>query len=189
MGSKSTAGSAQALGHCNERNQTRHHRSVVSKAWFAYLPIYRPLSEIAIERGKLAATPPQAHTKPERIVLVNPRPAGGGGVWTPPPLRFFEDSEKNGGAQRRRVFTHLTPPSFPQLLWKFRPNAIWGQVTRSGQVTQLQNNFPIAPRLQCFRESYETFRIWWAHQCLQNVYLGFLISVTSGQVIFATSPL
>ena len=66
---------------------------------------------------------------------------------------------------------------------------MWGQVTRSGQVTQLQNNFPIAPRLQCFRESYETFRIWWAHQCLQNVYLGSLISVTSGQVIFATSPL
>ena len=60
---------------------------------------------------------------------------------------------------------------------------MWGQVTRSGQVTQLQNNFPIAPRLQCFRESYETFRIWWAHQCLQNLYLGFLISVTSGQVI------
>ena len=66
---------------------------------------------------------------------------------------------------------------------------MWGQVTRSGQVTQLQNNFPIAPRLQCFRESYESFGIWWGHQCLQNAYLGFLISVTSGQVIFATSPL
>ena len=37
------------------------------------------------------------------------------------------------------------PPSFLQLLWKFRPNAMWGQVTRSGQVTQLQNNLPIAP--------------------------------------------
>ena len=58
-----------------------------------------------------------------------------------------------------------------------------GQVTRSGQVTKLQNNFPIAPRLQCFRESYESFGIWWGHQCLQNVYLRFLISVTSGQVI------
>ena len=34
---------------------------------------------------------------------------------------------------------------------------MWGQVTRSGQVTQLQNNFLIAPRPQCFRESYETF--------------------------------
>ena len=101
----------------------------------------------------------------------------------PPPLRFFEDSEKTAG------FHPPYPPSFPQLLWKFRPNAMWGQVTRSGQVTQLQNNFPIAPRLQCFRESYEPFRIWWAHQCLQNVYLWFLISVTSGPVIFATSPL
>ena len=33
------------------------------------------------------------------------------------------------------------PSSFPQLLWKFRPNAMWGQVTRSGQVTQLQITF------------------------------------------------
>ena len=112
----------------------------------------------------------------------------GGGVWTPPPSGFSRIAKK----RRRAAPPSFHPPyptSFPQLLWKFRPNAIWGQVTRSGQVTQLQNNFPIVPRLQCFSESYETFRIWWAHQCLQNVYLGFLISVTSGQVIFATSPL
>ena len=50
---------------------------------------------------------------------------------------------------------------------------MWGQVTRSGQVTQLQNNVPIAPRLQCFRESYETFGIWWGHQCLQKYILDF----------------
>ena len=54
---------------------------------------------------------------------------------------------------------------------------------RSGQVTQLQNNFQIVTQLQCFRDSYETFGIWWGRQCLHNVYLGFLISVTSGQVI------
>ena len=35
-----------------------------------------------------------------------------------------------------------------------------GQVTRSGEVTQLQNNIPTAPRLQCFRESYDTFGLW-----------------------------
>ena len=113
----------------------------------------------------------------------------GGGVWTPPPPSGFSRIAK----KRRRAappgFRPPYPPSFPQLLWKFWPKAMWGQVTRSGQVTQLQNNFPIAPRLQCFRESYETFGILWGHQCLQNVYLGFLISVTSGQVIFATSPL
>ena len=57
------------------------------------------------------------------------------------------------------------------------------EVRSPSQVTQLQNKFPIAPRLQCFRESYETFGIWWGHQCLQNVYLGFLISAISGQVI------
>ena len=120
-------------------------------------------------------------------VSFNPRPAGGGRL-NAPPSGFSRIAKK-----RRRAappgFHPPYPPSFPQLLWKFRPKAMWGQVTRSGQVTQLQNNFPIAPRLQCFRESYETFGIWWGHQCLQNVYLGFLISVTSGQVIFATSPL
>ena len=112
----------------------------------------------------------------------------GGGAFERPPSGFSRIAKK-----RRRAappgFHPPYPPYFPQLLWKFRPDAMWGQVTRSGQVTQLQNNFPIAARLQCFRESYETFGIWWGHQCLQNVYLGFLISVTSGQVIFATSPL
>ena len=122
------------------------------------------------------------------IFFVNPRPAGGGAFERPPPSGFSRIAKK-----RRRAappgFHPPYPTSFPQLLWKFRPKALWGQVTRSGQVTQLQNIFPIAPRLQCFRESYETFGVWWGHQCLQNVYLGFLISVTSGQVIFATSPL
>ena len=112
---------------------------------------------------------------------INPRPAGGGGVFESPPSGFSRIAKIR--------FHPPYPPSFPQLLWIFRPNAMWGQVTRSGQVTQLQNNFPIAPRLQCFRESYETFGIWWGHQCIQHVYLGFFISVTSGQVIFATCPL
>ena len=119
----------------------------------------------------------------------NPRPAGGGGAFERPPPSGFSRLAKIRRRAAPPSFHPPYPPSFPQLLWKFRPNAMWGQVTRSGQVTQLQNKFPIAPRLQCFRESYETFRIWWAYQCLQNVYLGFFISVTSGQVIFATSPL
>ena len=123
-----------------------------------------------------------------RTVILTRALLGGGGAFERPPSGFSRIAKK-----RRRAappgFHPPYPPSFPQFLWKFRPKAMWGQVTRSGQVTQLQNNFPIAPRLQCFRESYETFGIWWGHQCLQNVYLGFLISVTSGQVIFATSPL
>ena len=49
-------------------------------------------------------------------------------------------------------------------------------------------NFTIVPQLQCLRESYETFGIWWGHRYLQNVYLGFLISMTLGQVIFVTWP-
>ena len=46
------------------------------------------------------------------LLKFNPRPAGGGGRLNAPPLRFFEDSKKNGGAQRRRVFTHLIPHLF-----------------------------------------------------------------------------
>ena len=79
---------------------------------------------------------------------------GGGGVWTPP--SGFSRLAKIRRRAAPPDFHPPYPPSFPQLLWKFRPNAMWGQVTRSGQVTQLQNNFPIAPRLQCFRESYES---------------------------------
>ena len=76
----------------------------------------------------------------------------GGCLNAPPPLGFSRIAKI-----RRRAappgFHPPYPPSFPQLLWKFRPKTMRGQVTRSGQVTQLQNNFPIAPRLQCFKES------------------------------------
>ena len=141
----------------------------------------RPYGSRDLKGGRIG--PPHQLTSSRKPTSnrVNPRPAGGA-FERPPPLRFFEDSE-NMAARSAAGFLPPYPPSFPQLLWKFRPKAMWGQVTRSGQVTQLQNNFPIAPRPQCFRESYEPFGIWWGHQCLQNVYLGFLISVTSGQVI------
>ena len=130
--------------------------------------------------GGVVPTPPPLTVRVMRNALTGrglTRALLGGGVWTPPPSGFSRIAKK-----RRRAappgFHPPYPPSLPQLLWKFRPNAMWGQVNRSGQVTQLQNNFPITPRLQYFRESYETFGIWWGHQCLQNVYLGFLISVT-----------
>ena len=64
---------------------------------------------------------------------VKPAPCWGGGVWTPPPpLRFFEDSEKNGGAQRRRVFTHLTPHLFRNFCENFGPRPC--KVRSPGQV-------------------------------------------------------
>ena len=68
----------------------------------------------------------------------NTRPAGGGGAFERPP-QVFEDSE-NTAARSAAGFSPTLPPSFPQLLWKFWPKAMWGQVTRSGQVTKLQNN-------------------------------------------------
>ena len=53
---------------------------------------------------------------------------------------FFEDSEKTA-ARSAAGFWPTLPPSFPQLLWKFRPNAMWGQVTSSGQVTNYKITF------------------------------------------------
>ena len=83
----------------------------------------------------------------------------GGSVWTPPSCGFSRIARK-----RRRAAPpgfHLPyPPSFWQLLWKFRSWVMQGQVTRSGQVTIPYKNFTIAPQLQCLRESYETFGIW-----------------------------
>ena len=77
----------------------------------------------------------------ERVLWFNPRPAGGGRLNDPTPPSGFSRIAK----KRRRAappgFHPPYRPSFPQLLWKFRPKAMWGQVTRSGQVTQLQNNY------------------------------------------------
>ena len=59
-----------------------------------------------------------------------------------------------------------------------------GQVTRSGQVTQLltfqlRHSYNVLAKVMKLSE--------YDHQCLQPPYLGFFISVTSGQVFFATS--
>ena len=110
-------------------------------------------------------------------------------VWTPPPPCGFSRIARKRPRAAPPGFHLPYPPSFCQLLWKFQSWVMQGQVTRSGQVTIPYKNFTIAPQLQCLRESYETFGIWWGHRYLQNVYLGFLISVTLGQVIFVTSPL
>ena len=96
------------------------------------------------------------------VITINPRPAGGWGRLNAP-LRFFEDSE-NTAAPSAAGFSPTLHPIFSATFVKISTQ---GHV-RSGQVTQLQNNFPIAPRLQCFRESYETFGIWWGHQFHQT---------------------
>ena len=61
---------------------------------------------------------------------LNPRRAGGG-VWTPPPSGFSRIA-KNGGAQRRRVFTHLTPHLFRNFCENFGPRPC--EVRSPGQV-------------------------------------------------------
>ena len=94
--------------------------------------------------------------RPPQQARVNFRPAGGCLIT---PCGFSRIPRK-----RRRAAPpgfHLPyPPSFWQLLWKFRSWVMQGQVTRSGQVTIPYKNFTIAPQLQCLRESYETFGIW-----------------------------
>ena len=74
------------------------------------------------------------------------------------PLRFSRIA-KNGGAQRRRVFTPPYPHLFRNFCENFDPMPCEVRSPGACQVTQLQNNFPIAPRPQRFRESYETFGI------------------------------
>ena len=131
-------------------------------------------------RNWIGSYAPVSNHFPTSIDMLTRALLGGGGAFERPPPSGFSRIAKKRWRASSPGFHPPYPPFFPQLLLKFRPNAMWGQVTRSCQVTQLQNIFPIALRLQCFRESYETFGIWWGHQCLQNVYLGFFISVTSG---------
>ena len=89
---------------------------------------------------------------------LNLRPAGGGGCLNTP-CGFSRIARKRRRAAPQGF--HLPyPPSFWQLLWKFRSWVMQGQVTRSDQVTIPYKNFTIAPQLQCLRESYETFGIW-----------------------------
>ena len=69
----------------------------------------------------------------------------GGGVFEhPPPCGFSRIARK-----RRRAAPpgfHLPyPPSFCQLLWKFRSWVMQGQVTRSGQVTNLTKTLQSCP--------------------------------------------
>ena len=63
---------------------------------------------------------------------INPRPAGGGGAFERPPSGFSRIAKKNGGAQRRRVFTHLTPHLFRNFCENFDP--IPYEVRSPGQV-------------------------------------------------------
>ena len=59
--------------------------------------------------------------------------------FNPPPPSGFSRIAKIRRRAAPPGFHPPYPPYFPQLLWKFRTKAMWGQVTRSGQVTQLQN--------------------------------------------------
>ena len=62
---------------------------------------------------------------------INPRPAGGG-AFERPPSGFSRIAKKNGGAQRRRVFTHLTPHLFRNFCENFDPMPC--EVRSPGQV-------------------------------------------------------
>ena len=49
--------------------------------------------------------------------------------------------------------------------------------------------FDIAPKAQLWSEHFETCSVKYEYMILQIVYLGFVISLTSGQVNFVTCPL
>ena len=49
--------------------------------------------------------------------------------------------------------------------------------------------FDIAPKAQLSPEHFETCSVQYGYRTLQIVYLGFVMSLTSGQVNFVTSPI
>ena len=55
-------------------------------------------------------------------------------------------------------------------------------------MTQPQKKFAVLSWLQLSSDQYYTLRIALGHQYLQNVYLGILFQVNSGQVNFVTLP-
>ena len=50
------------------------------------------------------------------------------------------------------------------------------------------SKFDIAPKAQLLPEHFETCSVQCGYMTLQIVYLGFVISLTSGQVNFLTCP-
>ena len=73
----------------------------------------------------------------------NPRPAGGGGVWTPPPHtpRFIKDSE-NTAALRAAGFSPTWPPMFSATFLKISTQVH----ARSGQVKWPNYKITFKPR-------------------------------------------
>ena len=121
--------------------------------------------------------------------LINLRTAGAGGVWTPPPpVRFFANSKKTA-ALRAAGFSPTLSPIFLATVLKVSVlgHARSGHQVRSGDHTlqKLYNHYTAT----VFEERLWNFWICYGHQYIKNVYLGFFMFVTLGQVIFATSPL
>ena len=106
------------------------------------------------------------------------RAGPGGCLNTPPPSGFSPT-----------VFGTAIHTFYPHTLWKFQSQVTQGQVTRSRQVTSPQKNLECSSSLHRMNDHLETFSNWYPYQYLWNVYLGISISVTKGQVNFATSPL
>ena len=65
-----------------------------------------------------------------------------GGVWTPPAV--FRGQQENGGAQRRRVFTYLTPHLFGNFCESFDPGSC--KVRSPGQVKWLHHTQTLQSR-------------------------------------------
>ena len=139
--------------------------------------------------GRLPPRPHWGHWRSRKVTIgFNFRPAMG--CLNTLPSAVFREWQENGGAARLEVFFHLIPHLFGKFCEIFNHGSCKvGQVTRSGQVTSLRNNFIIAPQLQCLREGYETFGIWYGHQYQQNFISRFLCAYDLRSGHFSDLPI
>ena len=114
-----------------------------------------PLSWMLVSSPPEHATPPVL--RKTSIYLLTRALLGGGGVWTPPGFSRIAKI-------RRRAAPPGFHPPYPHIFRNFCENfdPRSCKVRSPGQVkwSNYKKNFPISPRLQCFRESYETYGMW-----------------------------
>ena len=100
----------------NQRNVLFHSISQALNRDFDQYPPHTQL-DILLHGTQLDSSGGRAVARNFQTFILTRALLGGGGRFQNAPLEVISRIRENeGGAQRRRVFTHLTPRSFPQLL-------------------------------------------------------------------------
>ena len=124
-----------------------------------------------------------------QLISTLSRARPGGGVSAP--LRFFADSEKAVGRSAAK-FAIAVQPTIWHISKKLWPDDLKGHAPGHIKWLDLKLHFLKFESLSKTHQRsklFETYRVQYGHRYLRFVYLGFVISVTSGHVIFMTLPL